>query len=196
MIIEKNIKSTWISAFSNKILKVLEKMPIFVSITTYPNKCVIEYTDQGLSHTFDFNFDTSIEENIFFIRKWIILNWCPKLINRIESSRAPTSEEIQVRMTLQKENPEIDPFSKIKEVNEKELFIEKIKPSKSIVILTEEDLDGVKIIFKLNYPISKFISNYYNKWTIKDATEIFYKHAEFLYSQYSQYPGSKNGTKV
>lgn len=189
MILEGNVaKSNWHYNFRTKLTKVLQKMPLFVSVVVEIDHCFLKCNGQDFLYKFD--FEQPLRKNVYEIREWLILNWCPKLINKLSAERPPLPSEIAEKLKLQKKDSSIDPFSTIIEETEKVLYIEKVFPKTGMVIVSEENIEGMKTSFKLNYPISKFMTEFH-KLSIEDLTTLFFDNAEYLYSNKGKGPKYK-----
>jgi len=183
MVVEKsNNNMDWLMKFQSKMFKVLQAAPIFVELNVDVNKCTIVFPYRNLEHIYTYDFDVSISDNVYNLRQWVVLNWCPKLCIVTKENHVPSPKEISEKINLQKEYGSIDPYS-VTEIEHREIFyIEKIVPKTSTVVLSTKDIMGEKHVYDFFYPFSKFLKEYRENWTEEEASKQFFSRAKLLYT--------------
>lgn len=177
MIVDSKMENQdWLKSFRSKLWKILTTAPIYIDMTLTPRELILTLPIEDQSKTFILNFDKAIQANLFDIKTWIVLNWCPRLEKIIRTERLPTPDEILLNI----ENKEEDPYKKVITEETQVTYIEKITPKTSIVIVTNGDLTTEKTIFKMNYPIVKFLK-VTRTYSAEDRRNFFMSKSTFLY---------------
>lgn len=183
---QKNIR--WMNNFSTMLRKLLTNFPIVLDIDFQPDHCLVtnRTVSEPVSKEFYLDFSNPERTEIFKIREWIILNWCPKIIKVKEFKRAPTPEEISARIEKQRYDKTVDLYESVVQKEKEVFYIEKMNPRKRQVVLTTRDIEDDKQILKMNVPIYKFIKDYHSLLTVEEASEYFFKNSELEYIYYSK----------
>lgn len=177
MIIDSKMENQdWLKSFRTKLWKILTTTPIYIDMVLSLDKVELTLPSENKSKTFVIDFEKSIQDNLFDIKTWVVRNWCPKLRKVISIERAPSPEEILTRIN---ENYS-DPYMMITEEEVVLTYIEKISPKTSIVIIANEEISHEKAVFKMNYPIVKFLKETKDN-SPEERRDFFIEKATFLY---------------
>jgi len=167
----------WVKSFRNKLWKILTTAPIYIDMVLSPDKVELTLPSENKVKSFTIDFNRSIQDNLFGIKSWVVFNWCPKMATTVSFERSPTPGEILEKI----ENGSLgDPYKLIVEEEVVTTYIEKITPKTSIVIVSGEDLAKEKTVFKMNYPIVKFLK-ISKDMSPEERRDFFMEKTTFLY---------------
>ena len=158
MYIKDFAPETFVETFNNKFQSFCEKAPVLLSFKADPESVYLENIISKRVKKFKFNYEKTIEENIYFIRKWLEQNWYPRIlqVEVIEEDYSP--EEIEEIME-EKEIPlEEAVFLKKQNFIEKEWLIEKVVLKKDeLLIRPLNDSNPKTYVYKLSMPTTVFL---------------------------------------
>jgi hypothetical protein len=158
MYIKDFAPETFVETFNNKFQSFCEKAPVLLSFKADPEAVYIENITSKKIKKFKFNYEKTIEENIYYIRKWLESNWYPRLLE-IEIEEEDYSPEELEQIMEEKEIPlEEAVFLKKQKYTEKEWLIEKVVLKKDEILLKPLfETEPKTHVYKLSMPTTTFL---------------------------------------
>lgn len=173
MLAKNNELQEFLETFNRKFSNFCQKAPVLLSFKTSGTGCIVRDETTGKTLTYAFDYSASVKENIHDIKEWLLKECYPVMIEEIDKRTEYTTDELQ---DFIEEDPNVDIDSLIMEGKR-----EKIKRFWRIekTILVMDNLfvrnmqTGELAMYKLDMPVSIFLSNMRNKWKPNYAYRVF-----------------------
>lgn len=148
----------FVETFNNKFQSYCEKAPVLLSFKADPESVYIENIVSKQIKKFKFDYEKTIEDNIYFIRKWLERNWYPRLL-QIEVHEEDYSPQELEQIMEEKDIPlEEAVFLKKQTTIEREWMIEKVVLKKDELLIKPLFEDNPSTyVYKLSMPTTTFL---------------------------------------
>lgn len=174
----------FVKTFNDKFQSFCEKAPVLLSFKADPEAVYIENIVSKKVKKINFDYETTIEDNIYNIRLWLEENWYPRIkeIQIIEEDYSP--EELEEVMEEKGIPLEEAVFLKKQEFKEREWLIEKVVLKKDELLI--KPLFGEEIrtyVYKLSMPTTVFLKRLRDgTYTKEIAWDVLQSKGKLLYT--------------
>lgn len=202
MLVTQTTTKIWEDKFNSKFLNFCKKSPILLSILEKiqdgEKGILITHVNTNSKYFFPFDYDMDVKDFIANIKKVLVENHYPRVIEQVLDKHEKTPEELAIEVENGTEIKNLKAW-KMKVVGDRLYRIDKILAWKNIAILTlekstfENDKVGTSYRFKYNGSLVIFLKNYRSgKFSsLEQASETFFSNSLLI----DELSTTKDGTE-
>lgn len=188
MLVTQTTPKIWEDKFNSKFTNFCKKSPILLSILNKiqdgEKGVLVTHVNTNSKYFFPFDYEMDVKDFIAEIKKVLVENHYPRVIEEVLSKYEKTPEELAIEVENGTPVKELKAW-KMQVVGNRMYRIDKILAWKNIAILTlekssfENDKIGTSYRYKYNGSLVIFLKNYRSgKFSnLEEASEVFFSNS-------------------
>lgn len=178
----------WEKTFQKKMNSFCKKSPILVRMSIRIQDggkgVLLTHINSEKNYFFPFNYDMNVKDFIADIKKLLVANHYPRLVQAVYENHKKTNEELAEELEDGKKVEDLSPWS-VEKTGERIYRIDKVLPWKNIaiIVLEKSNIDGDEIGQVLKYQYQKslvlFLKNYRSRVfkSLDEASNDFFTNS-------------------